>query len=164
MQLAWFQPLVSLVKLLPPADFQLFEAHFPDKHTSVGCFGGSRPTGPVLELFRKPGVVRSSTQKTCTYIHVQKRNTMRVSFHAFTSGVCRAPAPATWMAGGPCQRASLLLQTGQSDGLQVSRRLDAASCKLFLRVVERKIEPTYVKLGAAYYGMCSVQRLKYTNR
>ena len=24
--------LVSAVKLLPPADFQLFEAHFPDKH------------------------------------------------------------------------------------------------------------------------------------
>ena len=120
--------------------------------TSVGCFGGSRPTGPVLELFRKPGVVCSSTQKTCTYIHVRKRNTWRVSFLAFTSGVCRALASATWTAGGPCRRASLLLQTGESDGLQVSRRLDAASCEIFPRVVKRKIEPTYVKLGAAYYG------------
>ena len=43
--------------------------------TPVGCFGGSRPTGPVLELFRKSGAVRSSTQKTCTNIHVQKKNT-----------------------------------------------------------------------------------------
>ena len=37
------------------------------------------------------------------------------------------------------------VQTGESDGLQVSRRLDAASCELFFRVVERKIEPTYIK-------------------
>ena len=28
MQLAWFQLLVSPIKLLPPADLQLFEAHF----------------------------------------------------------------------------------------------------------------------------------------
>ena len=49
-------------------------------------------------------------------------------------------------------------QTGESDCLQVSRRLDAASCELFLLVVERKIEPTYVKLGATYYGMCRDRR------
>ena len=53
------------------------------------------------------------------------------------------------------------VQTGESDSLQVSRRLDAASCEPFLRVVERKIEPTYVKLGAAYYGMCSVHHPNY---
>ena len=30
MQLAWFQLLVSPVKLFPPAEFQLFKVHFPD--------------------------------------------------------------------------------------------------------------------------------------
>ena len=46
------------MKLLPPADFQLFEAHRPDKLlTSIGCFGGSRAARPVLELLRKPGAV-----------------------------------------------------------------------------------------------------------
>ena len=40
------------VKLLPPANFQLFEAHRPDKRaTSVGCFAGSRAARPVLSCF-----------------------------------------------------------------------------------------------------------------
>ena len=40
------------MKLLPQADFQLFEARRLDKraYTSVGCFGGSRAARPVLEL------------------------------------------------------------------------------------------------------------------
>ena len=42
--LAWFHLLVSPVKLLPPADFQLFISVL----TPVR---GSRPTGPILELF-----------------------------------------------------------------------------------------------------------------
>ena len=35
--------------------------------TSVGCFEGSRATGFVFQLFRKPGAVSSRTRKT--HIH-----------------------------------------------------------------------------------------------
>ena len=66
MQVAWFQLLVSATEI-SPADFQLFEAHCLDKRKSVSCFGGSRATGPVLELFRKSGALGSSTRKPYTY-------------------------------------------------------------------------------------------------
>ena len=52
-QLALFQLLVSLVKLLPAADFQLFEANFSDKHAYLRrLLWRSRPTGPALEKER----------------------------------------------------------------------------------------------------------------
>ena len=55
----------AAVKLLPPADFQLFEAHRLDKrvYLCVGCFGGSRAVGPVFELLRKTGAV--AKRRTC---------------------------------------------------------------------------------------------------
>ena len=112
MQVAWFQLLVSSVKLLPPADFQLFEPTFRIRMlTSVGCFGGSRPTGPVLELFRKLGAVRSSTQKTCTYIgHTCRKGTHRGELPRFHKRSLyieqRLPLLDGWRS--MCRRASLL--------------------------------------------------------
>ena len=50
------------MKLLPQADFQLFEAHrLVSMLTSVGCFGGSRAVRPVFKLLRKTCAVAKNT-------------------------------------------------------------------------------------------------------
>ena len=94
------------MKFLPPAEFHLFEAHclgislmptvWISVFTSVGCLEGSRATGSVFQLFRKPDAVGSRTRDAHT--------------HTRRGGV-------------------------------------------YVCVVECKIELTFVKLGAAYYGM-----------
>ena len=56
------------MKLLPPADFQLFEAHRLDKHAYLcRLLGGSRAARPVLELLRKPGAVMRKADCKCTF-------------------------------------------------------------------------------------------------
>ena len=68
------------MKLLPPADFQLFEAHRLDMLTSVGCFGGSRAARPVLELLRNPGLALSQERRIANvhwFAHARVRNDVR---------------------------------------------------------------------------------------
>ena len=74
------------MKLLPPANFQLFEAHRLDKRTStsVGCFGGSRATRPVLELLRKPGAVaRKTDYKRLVGVEVETTYTLEKSLRSY---------------------------------------------------------------------------------
>ena len=66
-QVALFQLLVGATEI--PAKQQI--AHRLDVLTSVGCFGGSRAARRVLELFRKPGTVGSSTHAKDVYIRTE---------------------------------------------------------------------------------------------
>ena len=71
MQLAWFQLLVSSVKLLPPAEFQLFKAHFPDPSEVRGQLD------PFLSCFESQALYAVAHKK-----HVQELASLLLPYAA----------------------------------------------------------------------------------
>ena len=72
------------VKFLPPASIRN-PLSWISVLTFFGCFEGSRATGSVFQLFRKPGAVGSSTRKRhIQYIHTRTRDERSITCASVT--------------------------------------------------------------------------------